>query len=84
VWETFSYDIFTLYADDRDQIEQDQKSDPNEYANLTSLIQRLESIEQARHGELAKPSKQDIKDYFKSEATVGVGTPIARRQRTKR
>jgi hypothetical protein len=73
VWETFSYDIFTLYADDRDNIEQDRKRDPADYSNLTLLIPRLKAIEDAHQGKAAKPSKDDIHDYWESEAKLGVG-----------
>ena len=60
VWETFSYDIFALYADDRENIEQDRKDDPNEYQQLMVLIPRLEVIEQAQHGKQSKPSERGI------------------------
>jgi hypothetical protein len=77
VWETFSYDIFSLYADDRENIEQDRKQDPNDYSNLMLLIPRLEAIDAARHGSATKPSKEDLHEYWESESKIAVGTPIA-------
>ena len=75
VWETFSLDIFSLYADDREGIEQDRKEDPNDYANLLLLIPRLEAIDATRHGAATKPSKEDLREYWKTESKIGVGTP---------
>jgi hypothetical protein len=81
VWETFSLDIFSLFADARETIEQDQKDDPAEYSNLSLLVPRLEAIEGSRHGTSAKPSKEDLRKFWEGESRVGVGTPIARRRR---
>jgi hypothetical protein len=75
--------IFPLYADERDNIEQDQKDDPAEYSSLSLLIPRLEAIEQSRHGTVAKPSQEDLREIWESEATVGVGAPVPRSKHTK-
>jgi hypothetical protein len=75
VWETFGSEIFPLYADDRDSIEQDRKEDPAEYSNLVLLVPRLEAIDVAQHGTEYKLSKEDIEGYWEDEANVGVGTP---------
>jgi hypothetical protein len=80
VWETFSEDIFPLFADARDTIEQDRKDEPAEYSNLVPLVGRLESIEIARHGTAYKPSKDDITGYWKDEAAIGPGTPTEHRR----
>ncbi len=85
VWETFSYDILSVYADDRENIEQDRKEDPNDYSNLVLLIPRLETIDESRHGSATKPSKEDLHDYWVSESKIGVGAPIAQhRQKVNR
>jgi hypothetical protein len=88
VWATFGYDIFMVYADDRDSIEQDRKEDPTEYSDLALLIPRLEAIDVAQHGTSHKPSKEDIEGYWDAEASVGVGTPTGhhktRRQSSKK
>jgi hypothetical protein len=75
VWENFGNDIFPLYADAREMIEQDRKDDPAEYSNLVTLMQRLETIETEHHGTLVNPSKEDIADFWKDEVNAGVGTP---------
>jgi hypothetical protein len=75
VWEDFSTDIFSYYADSREMIEQDQKDDKPEFSNLVSLVQRLEVIEQAHGGTLAKPSKDDLKDFWDSEVSIGTVSP---------
>lgn len=82
VWETFGIEIMPLYADARDTIEQEQKTDPAEYANFVLLAHRVESIEQERHGALVKPSKDDIKEFWQDETTIGVNTPTPRHKRS--
>jgi hypothetical protein len=79
VWETFSLEIFSLYGDDREDIEQDRKSDPADYANLALLIPRLEAIEESRRGSASKPSKDSLHDYWESESKIGVGAPVSGR-----
>jgi hypothetical protein len=81
VWETFSLDIFSLYADDREGIEQDRKEDPNDYANLLLVIPRLEAIDVSRHGFATKPSKSELREYWMTESKIGVATPIAQHKR---
>jgi hypothetical protein len=78
VWATFGNDIFTVYADDRDSIEQDRKEDTTEYSDLVLLIPRLEALDIAQHGTSHKPSKEDIEGYWDAEAGVGIGTPTGR------
>ena len=75
VWEAFGIDIFPLYADARETIEQDRKTEPTEYSNLVTLVDRLESIDIAQHGTEYKPSKDDLAEFWKDEAAIGVGTP---------
>jgi hypothetical protein len=81
VWETFGNEIIPLYADARDMIEQEQKTDLAEYTNFVSLAHRVESIEQERHGALVKPSKDDIKEFWQEEAAIGVDAPAPRHKR---
>ncbi|MBZ5698127.1 MAG: hypothetical protein LAN18_06220 [Acidobacteriia bacterium] len=77
VWETWSYQIFCTYAAAREMIEQDQKDDPSEYANLVSLVKRLESMETESHGTESRPSKEDLKDFWRYESMIVKGTPKA-------
>jgi hypothetical protein len=71
-----------LYADTREMIEQDQKDDPAEYTNFVSLAGRVEAIEEEHHSGLAKPSKEDLKEFWQDETTIGVDTPTARHKRS--
>ena len=80
VYETFGQDIFPLYKDCRDWIEQDRKQDEAEYSNLVWLIPRLEQIDKERHGTSANPSQDDIKGFWEATTEAGVGTPIARKK----
>jgi hypothetical protein len=75
VWETFGVDIFPLYADARDSIEQDRKDDQAEFTNLVNLMPRLQAIDEAQHGSESKPSKDEIQEFWETTADVGVGTP---------
>ncbi len=81
VWETFGTEIMPLYADARDMIEQDQKADRTEYSNFVSLAGRVESIESEHHGALMKPSKEDIKEFWRDETTITPDTPTTRHKR---
>jgi hypothetical protein len=81
VWEILGNQILPLYADARDMIEQDRKSDPTEYTNLVSLAERIESIELEHHGALVKPSKEDIKEFWQDETTISSDTPTPRHKR---
>jgi len=75
VYDRFAYDILSLYADDQENIEQERKYDPTNYSNLILIVPRLEAIDEARHGTLAKPTKDDLRDYWNEQLAVGVGTP---------
>lgn len=84
VWETFGTEIFPLYADAREAIEQDRKDDKAEYSNLLVLIPRLEAIDEAEHGTESKPSREEIKEFWEVSADTGVGTPIGHQKPTRR
>lgn len=82
VYDRFAWDIFSLYTDDQENIEQERKYDPTNYSNLMLLVPRLETIDDARHGTLAKPTKDDLRDYWNEQLAVGVGTPPSRHEPT--
>ncbi len=84
VWETFSYWVFNLNADARGIIEQGQRGDPTYYATFTSLVERLQRVEADQHGPNARPSKDEVKDFYREELTVGIGTPIQSHARLAR
>ena len=69
----FRAPFFPLYADDRDNIEQDRKEDPADYQNLVILVPWLEAIDEAHHGAGTNPSKDDIHSFWESEAQLGLG-----------
>jgi hypothetical protein len=82
VWETFGNEIMPLYADARETIEQDQKDDPAEYTNFVSLAEQVESLERVHHGGLGKPSKEQVKEFWQDETTIGLDTPTPRHKRS--
>jgi hypothetical protein len=81
VWETFSTEIFPLYADAKDSIAGMQKDDPPTYTNFISLVKRLETIEASQHGTFSKQSIDDVRRFWQDEVDVMVGTPTRRRKR---
>lgn len=83
VWETFSLDIFSLYVDAHDTIEQDRKDDPTEYSNLVPLVNRLRAIEKERGGSASKPSKEDMAEFWAGESSIIVGSPSRKRKRSR-
>lgn len=82
VYNYFSEDIFYIYADTRDEIDQTQKDDPPEYENLLWLVQRLEPIEAEKHGTQLHPSKDDLRSYWQGEELIIPGSPAGLRRRT--
>jgi hypothetical protein len=72
VYDRFAYGILCIYADDKDSIEAERKYDQTNFANVELLIPRLEAIDKARNGTLANPTKDDLSDFWKDEAEVGL------------
>ena len=70
VYDRFAYYILSLYKDNQESIDEELKYDPTNYSNLLSLVPRLETIDARRHGTLAKPTKDDMLDYWKEEAAL--------------
>lgn len=75
VYNDFSDDVFYLYADTRNTIEQTQKDDPPSYVNFVALVQTLDAIETKNHGTEAHPSQTDLRTYWQSEEVIVPGTP---------
>lgn len=84
VWDTFSYWVFNVNSDARDIIEQEQRADPNAYSRFTSLVGRLQRIEVQHHGTGARPTKDEVMDFYRSELTTGIGKPLGRRVRSSK
>jgi hypothetical protein len=80
VWEIFSNDIYIVYSDDRDNIDQHRKDDPADYSGLMLLLPRLDAIEKVRGGTANHPSKDDIRTHWESELKIGGGTPVTRQK----
>jgi hypothetical protein len=81
VWETFGVNVLYMYADEKENIEQARKDDPSEYSNLSLLVPRLEAIEVSHHGKSAKPSEDEIRDFWEDESKLGVSAPVSRSRR---
>lgn len=83
VWSMFSYWMFSVYADSRDLIEQEQKEDPTYYGDFTSLIERLRKIEKAENGLSDRPSREEIMEFWRYELELTAGLPATRRRPRK-
>lgn len=82
VWSTFSYWMFNVYADFRDDIEQMQRDDGNYYNEFCELVQSLREIEKQEGSSDDRPSKDEILDFWKDEAQTIAGSPIKKRKST--
>jgi hypothetical protein len=83
VWACFSYWMFNVYADFREDIAQEQKDDPSYYEDFVALVERLRKVEVERGGTDDRPSREDIRDFWADETKLVAGAP-ARRTRTRR
>ena len=81
VWSTFSYWIFNIYSDFRDEIEQIQRDDENYYNDFCSLLERLRKIEHDAGSSDDRPSKEEIQEFWSDEAKTICGAPITKRKK---
>lgn len=85
VWNNFGYWMFNIYADFRDDIEQEQKDDPTYYEDFCRLVERIRKIEKKKGGTDDRPSKEEIKEFWQDEAeTAAIGTPLRKRKTSKK
>jgi hypothetical protein len=80
VWSSFGYWMFNIYADFRDDIEQEQRVDKNYYGDSCDLLKRLHEIEQEMGSSDDRPSKDEIQDFWRDEAKTIVGSPLRKRK----
>jgi len=81
VWSSFSYWMFNVYADFRDDIEQEQKDDPAYYRDFCDLIERLREIEaEPPPTSSDRPSREQIRDFWMDETQVLPGAPVRKRK----
>jgi len=80
VWSSFGYWMFNVYADFREEIEQEQRDDPSYYGDFCSLIEMLREVE-AEHGSKDDhPSRDEIMDFWRDESKIAVGVPVRKRR----
>jgi hypothetical protein len=61
--------MFNIYADARPVIDDDQKDDPAEFAELAKLMETMRQIEiKEGHGTQDHPSQEDILSFYRGEA----------------
>jgi hypothetical protein len=83
VWSTFSYWMFNIYADFREDIEQMRRDDKNYYADSCELLERLRKIEDEMGSSDDRPSRDEIREFWEEEAKVVPGSPTKKRKRAK-
>lgn len=83
VWSSFGYWMFNIYADFRDDIEQERRLDKTYYQDSCELLERLREIEQEKGGSDDHPSKDEIQDFWRDEAKTVIGSPLRKRKPRK-
>ena len=85
VWSELGFWMFNVYADSRPLIDDDQKNDPAEFAELTKLMETMRQIEiKEGHGAQDHPSPDDILSFYQSEATAKPGEAVPQRRSTSK
>jgi hypothetical protein len=80
VWSSFAYWMFNVYADFRDDIEQEQRDDESYYQDFCSLVDLLRTIEKDEGGRDDHPSKEDILEFWRDEVRTMAGAPVRKRK----
>lgn len=83
VWNSFGYWMFNVYADFREEIEQEQRADRSYYEDFCTLIDGLRKIEVEKGGSDDHPSKEEIQDFWREESKTIPGAPVRRRKGRK-
>jgi hypothetical protein len=83
VWSSFAYWMFNVYADFRDDIEQEQRDDESYYQDFCALVMQLRKIEKQEGGRDDHPSKEDIIEFWRDESRTMTGSPVRKRKSRK-
>ena len=83
VWNSFSYWMFYIYADFRDDIEQEQRLDKNYYVDFCELLKRLHEIEEEKGSSDDRPSTEEIIEFWEDESDSILGSPLRKRNPRK-
>jgi hypothetical protein len=81
VWSMFSYWMFNIFADFREDVEQIRRDDDVYYGDFCDLIERLRVIEKESGGTDDRPSKDEIKEFWTDEANTLPGAPMKKHRR---
>jgi hypothetical protein len=84
VWSSFGYWMFNIYADFKDDIEQEQRDDGSYYQDSCELLEILRRIEKKEGGKSDRPSKEEIREFWQDEANAKVGAPLRKRKASKK
>jgi hypothetical protein len=80
VWSSFGYWMFNIYADFREDIEQEQRFDKSYYQDSCDLLKRLQKIEEESGSSDDRPSREEILDFWHDEVKTIVGSPLRKRK----
>jgi len=81
VWSSFSYWMFNVYGDFRDDIEQEQKADAAYYRDFCDLIERMREIEaEPPASNSGRPSRDEIREFWQDELDTVPGSPVRKRR----
>lgn len=84
VWDCLSYWMFNIYADFREDIEQEQRNDESYFRDFCKLIERLRKIEAREGSGTDRPSKEEILEFWEEEAKASEGQPVRKKKPRKR
>ena len=83
VWSSFAYWMFYIYADLREDIEQEQRDDGTYYGDFCDLVEQLRGIEKDEGCSDDRPSREEIRDFWRDESKLLTGSPVRKRKPRK-
>jgi hypothetical protein len=75
----FHYWIFRIWADGSSVIAHEQRETPVYYQSFEKMKSRLEEFELSQGRAIEAPSSEEIESFYREEADLPSGTPLARR-----
>lgn len=82
IWHTFSYWMFTMYADARDYIDQERKVDKASLEDFCQLIEDLRALERVHGSGLDSPSSEEKLEFYEWERR-GPAKPLRKRKKPR-
>jgi hypothetical protein len=75
--------MFNVYADLREDIEQEQRDDETYYGDFCDLVEHLREIEKDEGCNDDRPSQEEVRDFWRDESKLSTGSPVSKRRPRK-